>query len=151
MTESAERLHDYLDLWAERQPDTEFAVQGARRLTYREAQRATVRLANAFVSAGLRPGDRIAVLAKNCVEYPLIYLAASRAGVVPAPLNYRSAPTEWEYVIHDPTDDGFVFKVVARGDRVFAAAINTTFGSAWLRPLNILQARYVKFGAQLLF
>jgi hypothetical protein len=31
------------------------------------------------------------------------------------------------------------------------AAINTTFGSAWLRPLNILQARYVKFGAQLLF
>ena len=31
------------------------------------------------------------------------------------------------------------------------AAINTTYGSAWLRPLNILQARYVKFGAQLTF
>ena len=31
------------------------------------------------------------------------------------------------------------------------AAINTTYGSAWLRPLNILQARYVKFGAQVLF
>jgi hypothetical protein len=31
------------------------------------------------------------------------------------------------------------------------AAINTTFGSAWLKPLNILQARYVKFGAQLAF
>jgi hypothetical protein len=31
------------------------------------------------------------------------------------------------------------------------AAINTTFGSAWLRPLNILQARYVKFGAQFQF
>ena len=29
------------------------------------------------------------------------------------------------------------------------AAINTTYGSAWLRPLNILQARYVKFGAQI--
>jgi hypothetical protein len=28
------------------------------------------------------------------------------------------------------------------------AAINTTFGSAWLKPLNILQARHVKFGAQ---
>ena len=41
------------------------------------------------------------MLAKNCIEYPLIYLAASRAGVVPVPLNYRSAPTEWEYVIHD--------------------------------------------------
>lgn len=31
------------------------------------------------------------------------------------------------------------------------AAINTTYGSAWLRPLNILQARYVKFGAQFVF
>jgi acyl-CoA synthetase (AMP-forming)/AMP-acid ligase II len=101
VSKAAERLHDFLDLWAERQPDVEFAVQGARRLTYREAQRATVRLAEAFLGAGLQPGDRIAVLAKNCIEYPLIYLAASRAGVVPVPLNYRSAPTEWEYVMHD--------------------------------------------------
>ncbi|HEY1912716.1 MAG TPA: carboxypeptidase regulatory-like domain-containing protein [Vicinamibacterales bacterium] len=31
------------------------------------------------------------------------------------------------------------------------AAINTTYGSAWLKPLNILQARYVKFGAQFQF
>jgi hypothetical protein len=31
------------------------------------------------------------------------------------------------------------------------AAINTTYGSAWLKPLNILQARYVKFGLQLAF
>ncbi len=30
-------------------------------------------------------------------------------------------------------------------------AIITTYGSAWLRPLNVLQARYVKFGAQLTF
>jgi hypothetical protein len=31
------------------------------------------------------------------------------------------------------------------------AALITTFGSAWLRPLNVLQARYVKFGAQFVF
>jgi hypothetical protein len=35
------------------------------------------------------------------------------------------------------------------------AAINTTFttaaNSAWLKPLNILQARYFKVGAQLTF
>lgn len=31
------------------------------------------------------------------------------------------------------------------------AALITTFGSAWLRPLNVLQARYAKFGAQLNF
>ena len=31
------------------------------------------------------------------------------------------------------------------------AAIITTYGGAWLRPLNVLQARYVKFGAQFVF
>ena len=34
------------------------------------------------------------------------------------------------------------------------AAINTTYSpttSTWLKPLNILQARYVKFGAQFNF
>jgi hypothetical protein len=31
------------------------------------------------------------------------------------------------------------------------AAIITTYGSAWLRPLNVLQARYLKFGAQFVF
>ena len=30
-------------------------------------------------------------------------------------------------------------------------AINVTYGPSWLKPLNILQARYVKFGAQLQF
>jgi hypothetical protein len=30
-------------------------------------------------------------------------------------------------------------------------AIITTYGPSWLKPLNILQARYVKFGAQFLF
>ncbi len=31
------------------------------------------------------------------------------------------------------------------------ASLITTFGSAWLRPLNVLQARYAKFGMQLTF
>ena len=102
MSEAAERcLHDVLDVWAERQPDVELAVHGARRLTYREARATTHRLANALVAAGLRPGDRIAVLAKNCIEYPLLYFAASRVGVVPVPLNYRSAPPEWAHIVDD--------------------------------------------------
>jgi acyl-CoA synthetase (AMP-forming)/AMP-acid ligase II len=94
-------LHDLLDVRAEQQPDVEFAVHGSRRLAYRQAQVTTYRLANAFLRAGLRPGDRIAVLAKNCIEYPLIYFAASRVGVVPVPLNYRSAPPEWAYIVDD--------------------------------------------------
>ena len=31
------------------------------------------------------------------------------------------------------------------------AALNQTYGNDWLRPFNILQARYVKFGASMQF
>ena len=30
-------------------------------------------------------------------------------------------------------------------------AIDTTYGPAWLKPLKVLQARYVKIGTQLTF
>ena len=55
-------------------------MHGERRLTYRQAQTAANRLADAFGRAGLAPGDRIAVLARNCLEYPLLYFAASQGG-----------------------------------------------------------------------
>jgi non-ribosomal peptide synthetase component F len=31
-------LHDFLDVWAERQPDVDFAVHGSQCLTYRQAR-----------------------------------------------------------------------------------------------------------------
>ncbi len=95
------RLHDFLEDHARRHGDAEFAIQGNRRLTYREASAETNRLANAFVEAGLEIGDRIAMLSKNSIEYVVLYLAASKAGIVPVPLNYRLAPREWSYIIND--------------------------------------------------
>src|SRR5574341_1641316 len=94
------RLHDFLDYRAQERGETEFAVHGDRRVTYREAQAETNRIANALASSGLQIGDRIAILSKNSIEFILIYLASARAGVVPVPLNYRLAPNEWSYIIN---------------------------------------------------
>src|SRR5262245_14032596 len=95
------RLHDFLDYWSDRQPEVAFAAQGERRLSYGEARRAVHRLAWAFVRDGLQLGDRVGVLAKNSIEYLLLYFAASRAGVVLVPLNYRLAPPEWAVILDD--------------------------------------------------
>src|SRR3712207_7937839 len=95
------RLHDFLEYWAREQPDAEFAVLSRRRLTYGEALAAANRLADALVGAGLRIGDRAAVLSKNSLEYLLVYFGASKAGVVLVPLNYRLAPPEWTYILND--------------------------------------------------
>ncbi len=95
------RLHDYLDYRAREHPDAEFAVEGDRRVTYREALVQVNRLANALVGSGLQTGDRIAILSKNSLEYAYLYYAASKAGVAPVPLNYRLAPGEWAYILND--------------------------------------------------
>jgi len=95
------RLHDFLDYQAREHGDGEFAIQGERHVTYSEAFAEANRLANAFITAGLQIGDRIAMLAKNSIEYVLLYFAASKAGVVPVPLNYRLVPAEWSYILTD--------------------------------------------------
>jgi acyl-CoA synthetase (AMP-forming)/AMP-acid ligase II len=95
------RLHDYLEFYARENPDVDFAVLGDRTLTYAEADARANQLANAFVQAGLQKGDRFAYLSKNSLEYPIVYFGASKAGVVPVPLNYRLAPPEWSYIIND--------------------------------------------------
>ena len=58
-------------------------------------------LANAFVVAGLQPGDRMAMLSKNSIEYAVMYFAASKAGIVPVPVNYRLAADAWAYIMND--------------------------------------------------
>jgi acyl-CoA synthetase (AMP-forming)/AMP-acid ligase II len=95
------RLHDYLDFQARETRDTLFAVFGGHRVSYGDAATEVNRIAHALVGSDLHVGDRIAILAKNCIEYVLLYYGASKAGVVPVPLNYRLAPPEWTYIIQD--------------------------------------------------
>jgi fatty-acyl-CoA synthase len=95
------RLHDVLEYRARLQPDVEFAVFGGESISYAEADARANRIAHALLGAGLEVGDRVAVLAKNCIDYALLYFGASKAGVVPVPLNYRLAPPEWSYIVND--------------------------------------------------
>ena len=95
------RLHDILDYQARERHDAEFAVQGARRITYRQALNLVNQLANGLIAAGLRKGDRIAFLGKNSIEHVLLFFGCSKAGVVPVPLNYRLAPPELAYIVND--------------------------------------------------
>jgi fatty-acyl-CoA synthase len=95
------RLFDLLDFHARDHPDVEFASQGSTSVTYAEAADESIRLGHALIQNGIRQGERVAILSKNCIEYILLYFAAARAGVVPVPLNYRLAPPEWSYIIND--------------------------------------------------
>lgn len=94
------RFHDYFEYHADLRPKIPFLIEGDREVSYGAAETLANRIANAMIAAGLKQGDRIAYLGKNSIEHALVYVAASKAGLVPIPLNFRLAPKEWQYILN---------------------------------------------------
>ncbi len=74
------------------------------RYTYRQLNERANRLANALRHTfGIRKGDRVAVLAKNCVEYLDALFATGKLGAILVPLNWRLSVEELAYQLNDCT------------------------------------------------
>ncbi|MEV7389046.1 MULTISPECIES: FadD3 family acyl-CoA ligase [unclassified Streptomyces] len=74
---------------ADRFGDAEAVVDGELRLTFADFADRVRRTAGAFASAGVRPGDRVAVWAPNSAEWALAAFGALTAGAVLVPVNTR--------------------------------------------------------------
>jgi acyl-CoA synthetase (AMP-forming)/AMP-acid ligase II len=78
------------------------AVRDSRRsLTYAQWDERASRLANALsgpFGLGLVKGDRVALLATNCLEWMEIYAGLARAGLVAVPINFRLTAPEIAYI-----------------------------------------------------
>ncbi len=49
----------------------------------------------------LKKGDRVAVLAENCLEYITLLAVAQKSGIIIVPLNYRLTSRELEFMLGD--------------------------------------------------
>ena len=81
------------------QPGKVAARDSTRSLTFSQWNARACRLANALHGQGLRKGDRVAVLAYNCIEWMEIYVALAKAGLVAVPINFRLVGSEVSYII----------------------------------------------------
>jgi len=70
-------------------------------LTYRELQRQTRRLGNLLRRLGARREERVAMIMLDTVDFPIVFLGAIRAGVVPVPLNTLLTADQYAYVLAD--------------------------------------------------
>jgi acyl-CoA synthetase (AMP-forming)/AMP-acid ligase II len=112
-------LHEIFDWLAIQDPGAEVCRDEAGRVQTRaDLRERSNRIANALISMGIGRGDRIAVLAKNCLDYPALYLGTAKAGVALVPLNYRLAPGEWTYIVNNAEAK----LVIARKEYVEAVA-----------------------------
>ncbi len=70
-------------------------------LTYGELQKQTCRLANLLRRLGVRREERVAMIMLDTVDFPIVFLGAIRAGVVPVPLNTLLTADQYAYVLAD--------------------------------------------------
>ena len=68
-------------------PDGEFLITDDERLTFAEAETASLELADALLASGVGKGTRVGILFPNCAQWLICWLAAARIGALTVPLS----------------------------------------------------------------
>lgn len=80
-------------------------------LTYGQLNKLGSSFSQYFTSElGLKKGDRIAMLAENCLEYIVLLAMAQKTGIILVPLNYRLTSREIDFLITDSNPDLIVLE-----------------------------------------
>ena len=102
-------------------PELEALVEAEteRRFSYRDLNERANRFANALLDKGIRKGDRVAFLLRNCAEFVEGFFAVGKIGGVMVPLNSRLVPDELEFILKDSGASVLIF------DAEFASAVES--------------------------
>ena len=79
---------------AEQDPATIAIIEYDKKITYGELNDRVNKLANGLTNKGLKHGDRVAVIARNCTAFLELELACAKTGVILVSLNWRLAKEE---------------------------------------------------------
>ena len=104
------RIGDLLERRAHLSPQRiGYIDETGERLTFKELNDRSNRIANAFLADGITAGDRVALLLMNCSEFVELFFALGKIGCVVVPLNWRLVPDELEFILHDSGATKLVF------------------------------------------
>ena len=87
--------------FAAESPDSIAIKFGNRRMTWRELDERSTRAAAGLQAAGVSSQQRVAFLAKNCLEYFEVSFGAAKLNAVVVAINWRLTPAEIAYTIND--------------------------------------------------
>src|ERR1700759_4894638 len=93
--------------------DGEFLVTDDERLTFSEADTASLELAEDLLASGVGKGTRVGILFPNCAQWLICWLAAARIGALTVPLSTFAPGAELGRLLRD-TD----VQVVILGQRI---------------------------------
>lgn len=128
-------ISDAVQTHARLHPQRMAARDSRRSLSYKDLDERAGKLASALRDLGLQQGDRVAVLAYNCVEWMELYVGLARAGLVAVPLNFRLSGPEIEYILTDCRTSC----MIAGGD--FTSVVDSVRGQ-----LALPEGRFIALG-----
>ena len=86
---------------AAKNPDGEALIFGMERLTWREVAEKSAQISAGFREIGLQPGDRVALLLGNRIEFVLAMYGAAHLGLISVLLSVRLQKPEIAYMLTD--------------------------------------------------
>jgi len=101
-------LSDLLRRSAARYAERVAIVEGERQRTYAQLDADASRIANALHERGLGPGDRIALLSRNSLEYAQVVFGVARAGAVLVPINFMLGASEVAFILGHSSSRGLI-------------------------------------------
>ncbi len=124
--------------------DRPFVVHEAERVTYDAFVRAAMVFAHTLIGAGVKKGDRVAVIMRNIPEWPVAFFGAALAGAIATPLNAWWSGAELLYGLKDSGAVAAVFdaeRLARVGDRLSEApALRHLFVARLARDADIPSA-----------
>ena len=104
---------------------------GIHRYTYSEAHQRSRQLANALITLGVKPGDRVGTLAWNGFRHFETYFAVSGMGAVLHTINPRLFTEQIAYIVNH-ADDQYVFFDITFAPLIDAIATNCKNVKGWV-------------------
>ena len=101
MTLLPKSLGELLKNSATKYPHRTAIIFGQKKISYRQLDAITDRLAAGLLTQGIKRQDKIALFLDNCPEFIIGYYAILKAGAVAVPINYMFKVEEAKYILED--------------------------------------------------
>lgn len=114
-------LAHFLNVTANKHPDTTCCILGEQKLSYAEVASAARRVANALKAKGVGPGDKVAMMIPNTPHFPIIYYGILHTGATVVPVNVLFTADEITHYLSDAECVAFFAFQMFEKDAVKAA------------------------------
>ena len=85
-------------------------------VTYAELAERVNRCGNALLGLGIRRGDRVLMVVRDCAEFFYLFWGAIKAGVVPVPLNTMLRADDYRFIVEDSQASGLFWSPEYEGE-----------------------------------